>query len=186
MVLRACGSNSNGSCLFLPSILCQRWNMKAHYCPFLPGFFFTHLLWHCRFSSWVSQLYVKVFFPIKPSPSAFFPFFIVLKIIVHFIIGGALNLMNYVIKAQEILAIVIYNHFCSGLCGALDRLPSPAPTWFKCFPDTPRRWPQGWPSATDWQINVCYGLNCSPPSKFIQWSPNPSTSEYDYICSLGL
>lgn len=126
------------------------------------------------------------FFFSKLSPWVFFPFFIVLKIIVHFIIGGALNLMNYVIKAQEILAIVIYDHFCSGPCGALARLPSPAPTWFKCFPDTPRRWPQGWPSATDWQINVCYGMNCSPPSKFIQWSPNPSTSEYDYICRQAL
>lgn len=91
----------------------------------------------------MSQLYVKVFFSIKPSPWAFFPFFIVLKIIVHFIIGGALNLMNYVIKAQEILAIVIYNHFCSGPCGALARLPSPAPTWFKCFQTHPEGGPRG-------------------------------------------
>lgn len=53
-------------------------------------------------------------FPIRSPSWAFFSFFIVLKIIVHFTINGVLNLMKYVSKAQEILAIAIFYHFCSG------------------------------------------------------------------------
>lgn len=94
-------------------------------------------------------------FPIRSSSWAFFSFFTALKITVHFIISGVLNLMKYVTEAQEILAIVIFDHLCSGHCSSC----------LKCFfidtwKLTPHRPPQWWPKGR--VTDECYELNCVP------------------------
>ena len=66
-------------------------------------------------------------FPLDPHPGHFFSFFIVLKIKVYLITGGILNLMRYIIKSQEILAVVIDDHFCSKHRVVLGPDPLPQP-----------------------------------------------------------